>query len=121
MLNVLTPRDFPLAILSNKAHNFNKIVVPKLLPNWPSKGVLGARPSVPKKSDPARAFEIAAMLTIPPSQFLYLRDTGTDMKTDLASGMFPVGALYGFRPSEEIVANGAKVLIEKPIELFRYL
>jgi phosphoglycolate phosphatase len=39
------------------------------------------------------------------------------MKTAVAAGMFPVGALWGFRTAEELTANGAKVLIAKPMDL----
>jgi phosphoglycolate phosphatase len=46
-----------------------------------------------------------------------LGDTNTDMRTAVAAGMYPVGALWGFRPAEELLAHGAEVLIERPIEL----
>jgi phosphoglycolate phosphatase len=117
MLDALTEKGLPLAILSNKPDDFSKLVVSKLLAKWRFRVVFGVRPSVPKKPDPAAAFEIAALLAIPPSQFLYLGDTGTDMKTAVAAGMFPVGALWGFRTAEELTANGARVLIESPLDL----
>jgi len=117
MLDALTEMELPLAVLSNKPDDFSKLVVSKLLSKWRFQVVFGVRPSVPKKPDPAAAFEIAALLDIPPSQFLYLGDTGTDMKTAVAAGMFPVGALWGFRTAEELKANGARVLIENPLDL----
>ena len=51
------------------------------------------------------------------SDFLYLGDTGTDMRTACGAGMHPVGALWGFRTAEELRENGARALIEKPGEL----
>jgi phosphoglycolate phosphatase len=39
------------------------------------------------------------------------------MRTALAAGMFPVGALWGFRPMEELRDAGARRLIERPEDL----
>ena len=41
------------------------------------------------------------------------------MRTAVTAGMFPVGALWGFRTAEELTANGARVLIEKPLDLLQ--
>jgi len=121
MLDALTGLRLPLAILSNKPHDLSRLVVAKLLPRWDFKRVFGARASVPKKPDPAGALEIAQELMISPEHFLYLGDTAIDMKTALAAGMFPVGALWGFRTAEELTAAGARVLIEKPLDLLQQL
>jgi phosphoglycolate phosphatase len=83
--------------------------------------VLGARPSVPRKPDPAGALEIAGQLSISPADFLYLGDTGTDMKTACDAGMYPVGALWGFRSAEELEANGAKIMIKNPVQMLELL
>jgi phosphoglycolate phosphatase len=79
--------------------------------------VLGQRDDVPRKPDPAGALEIAERLSIPADQFVYLGDTAVDMQTAAAAGMYPVGALWGFRSREEIVDGGARKLIERPEEL----
>ena len=52
---------------------------------------------------------------------LYLGDTNTDMQTATAAGMFPVGALWGFRTAHELTAAGAKVLVEHPTQVLQYL
>lgn len=121
LLDALAARGSKLSVLSNKPDDFTKILVAGLLPRWPFEPVLGARPSVPKKPDPAGALEIARQLSITPEEFLYLGDTGTDMKTANAAGMYPVGVLWGFRTAEELVTNGARIIIEKPVELLEIL
>ena len=76
---------------------------------------------IPNKPDPAGALDIAKRLGIPPEGFVYLGDSGVDMKTANAAGMFAVGALWGFRSREELQQEGAKVLLEHPqdiIDLF---
>ena len=110
-----------MAILSNKLDHFTRIMVDRLLPRWRFDPVFGARPSIPKKPDPAGALEIAKALHLAPDRFLYLGDTGIDMKTASAAGMVAVGVLWGFRPADELRAQGARWLIEKPWDLVPYL
>jgi phosphoglycolate phosphatase len=121
LLDHLTGLGLRLAILSNKQDYFTQIMVAKLLPRWRFKPVFGARPAVPKKPDPAGALEIAKVLGLAPDHFLYLGDTGIDMKTACAAGMVPVGVLWGFRPADELRAQGARWLIEKPGDLISLL
>jgi phosphoglycolate phosphatase len=56
-------------------------------------------------------------MRIPPEQFIYLGDTSTDMKTAVASGMFPIGCLWGYRTAQELLESGAKVLIDNPLDV----
>jgi phosphoglycolate phosphatase len=76
---------------------------------------------VPNKPDPTASIQIAKQLDISPSQFLYLGDSDIDMKTANAAGMYPVGALWGFRSKNELLASGAKAVIKHPRELLEYL
>lgn len=117
MLNALNVRGLKLAILSNKPDPLTKDCVTSLLSNWDFDVVFGQRDSVPRKPNPQAALEIAEKLSISPSDFLYLGDTAIDMKTAVSAGMFPVGAAWGFRPVKELKENGARVIIDKPIQL----
>jgi phosphoglycolate phosphatase len=40
------------------------------------------------------------------------------MITATRAGMYAVGVLWGFRTKEELLANGAKVMLSQPKELF---
>jgi len=117
LLDRLTDLGLKMAILSNKLDHFTRIMVARLLPRWRFEPVFGARPAVPNKPDPVGALEIAAALHLAPDHFIYLGDTGIDMKTASAAGMVPVGVLWGFRPADELRDQGAKWLIEKPEDL----
>lgn len=121
LLDELVKRNMQMAVLSNKADNFTRQIVAGLLPRWKFNAVFGERSSVPKKPDPVAAIEIAQLFGIPAGNFLYLGDTGIDMKTANAAGMYAVGALWGFRNAEELLENGAKALIAKPQELLDLL
>ena len=121
LLQALTARGTKMVVLSNKPDDSTKLMVSTMLSHWQFELVTGVRPSVPRKPDPAAALDIAECLKIPPSQFLYLGDTGTDMKTANSSGMYPIGVLWGFRTADELLANGAKALISKPKDLLKFL
>jgi len=121
MLDELTANNLPLAVLSNKPDDFTKKCVAELLHKWTFQVVQGACSHIPDKPDPTGARHIAATLAIPPADILYLGDTGTDMQTALNAGMFPAGALWGYRTREELQSHGAKVLIEQPQQLLTLL
>jgi phosphoglycolate phosphatase len=121
LLDALTTRGIKLTVLSNKPDDFTRIAVSELLPSWKFDAVIGERPRVPKKPDPAAAVEIAAQLELSPGSFLFLGDTGTDMETANSAGMVAIGALWGFRKADELLQSGAKVLIEHPLDLLKHL
>jgi phosphoglycolate phosphatase len=121
LLDALGGRRLRMAVLSNKPDDFTREMVGALLAPWRFDAVVGAQPEVPKKPDPTMALAIARDLAIPPARVLYLGDSGTDMRTAVAAGMFPVGALWGFRAAAELQENGARGLISRPMDLLGFL
>ncbi|MHC4933228.1 MAG: HAD family hydrolase [Planctomycetota bacterium] len=117
LLDALLDRGLGVTILSNKPDDFTRMTVEALLPHWDFRVVRGVLPEVPRKPDPTAALRIAEELGIPPGEFLYCGDTDTDMRTAVAAGMVPLGALWGFRDAEELRAAGASVLLERPQDL----
>jgi phosphoglycolate phosphatase len=109
------------AVLSNKPHPFTQVMVDELLSFCSFDIVRGMTPSIPPKPDPAAALEIARRLRIPPADFLYIGDTNTDMQTANGAGMFAAGALWGFRTADELLQNGAKVLLREPADVLQLL
>jgi len=121
MLDSLTARGIDMAILSNKSHEFTVKCVRDLLSRWQFRAVFGLREDVPRKPDPAGALEISRLLGAKPDRMLYMGDTATDMQTAVSAGMFPVGVLWGFRTREELLANGARALLQNPQELIHLI
>jgi len=121
LLDTLTATGIVMTVFSNKPHKFTVKVIDALLPQWRFALVIGAKAGVPKKPDPFGALEIAQHLRIPPREFLYVGDTDTDMRTAVAAGMYPVGALWGFRSAEELETAGAKTLISHPMDLMKLI
>jgi len=121
ILTDLQKRGLKLAVLSNKIDKFTKTMVKTLLPQWRFEMVQGALPDIPLKPHPDLALRIANHLKIPPEQFIYVGDSNIDMLTAVAAKMFPVGCLWGYRTADELLAAGAKALINSPAELLDIL
>lgn len=114
MLQALSALSLPLAVLSNKPDDLTKATVGHFFPDVPFAGVLGSPPGGRAKPDPALALGVAAAFNVKPEQVLFVGDSRTDMLTATAAGMFPAGVLWGFRPADELLAHGAKTLLETP-------
>ncbi len=121
LLDALAARNVPATVLSNKPHDSTLAVMEHYFSRWSFRAIFGARDGVPVKPDPAGALEIARILGLAPANIAYLGDTNTDMQTATGAGMYGVGALWGFRTAGELIAKGAKVLIETPMDLMPIL
>ncbi len=121
LLAALASRGIPCAVLSNKADAVVRVVVDSVLSAHAFCAVRGERPGIPHKPDPTSALDVASCLGADPREVLYLGDSGVDMKTARAAGFFAVGASWGFRDREELVRDGAEVVIDHPLELLRLL
>ncbi len=117
MLRALTVAGVPLAVLSNKADPMTRRMVAHFFPGVPFASVIGQRPGIPNKPDPASALEIAGQIGLDPSMMAYVGDSGSDMTTAHRAGMMAVGVLWGFRDREELETAGAVSLFESPAEL----
>jgi len=116
LLDVLTSQRIKLAALSNKADSLTQKICAVLLKNWKFEVVLGAIDRFPRKPDPTSALFISEQMGVDPAQVCYLGDSDVDMKTAIAAGFYPVGVGWGFRPKQELVENGAKHVIDHPMD-----
>ena len=117
LLENLEARGIRMSVLSNKTDEFTQIIIDYYFGLNHFDFVYGARTGVPKKPDPTGALEIAKRSDIPVVKFLYLGDSGVDMQTANAAGMFAMGATWGFRKTDELLEHGAKKLIYNPSEI----
>lgn len=117
LLRALAKRGLKLAVLSNKPDADTKHVIAHYFADIPWAVVRGQVEGVPVKPDPAGALAVAAEMGVDPAEILYLGDTKVDMQTAVSAGMQPVGVLWGFRTRQELLENGAKWLIDYPMQL----
>ncbi len=114
LLDGLVARGMKISVLSNKPHQNVVDLVATLLGGWQFDQVLGQREGVPTKPNPTSALNLAQALQVVPAQVVFLGDSGVDMTTAVAAGMYPAGALWGFREADELLAAGAQVLLPDP-------
>lgn len=117
LLESLEARGIKMSVLSNKPDQFTQIIIDYYFGLDHFDFVYGARVGIPKKPDPMAALEITNSSNIQPSNFLYLGDSGVDMQTANAAGMYALGATWGFRKADELIEHGAKKLINNPMEI----
>ena len=121
LLDTLTGRGIRIAVLSNKPHA-NSISV---VETWFGKGyfdwIQGQKEEIPRKPDPAGAYEIVKGFGLSARDFLYVGDTGVDMRTGKAAGMWTIGVLWGFRDRKELEENQADAIVERAEEILDFI
>lgn len=121
LLAALKEKGVRIAVLSNKPHARTLNVIADVFGEGYFDVVQGQMEGLQRKPSPEGVFRILEKLQLAPADLLYLGDTGTDMQTGKAAGAFTVGALWGFREKNELLANHADAIIENPLQLLDYL
>lgn len=116
-LDAIKARGIKIAILSNKPHFATCGVISSLFGAGYFDCVYGQREGVPLKPDPTAVYQVIEEMNVKPEDCLYIGDTGTDMETGKNAKLRTVGVLWGFRGKDELLQNGADIIIEKPAQL----
>lgn len=117
LLDELAACGIMSAVASNKAHEAMDELMCHYFPHTTFSAVLGKRPNVPPKPAPDIVFDILSMSQVQASEALYVGDTAVDMETARRAGVRKIGALWGFRTKEELMAAGADFLAASPAEV----
>jgi len=121
MLDELLRRGIKISVLSNKPHLLTQEVCAYYLSGWPFDPVLGQREEVPRKPDPAAAFEIARHMRLTPEKILFVGDSDNDILTAQAAGMIPLGVSWGYGRLVNNPVDGMGILAQKPSEILNAL
>ena len=116
LLTILKNRGMKLGVCSNKPSEATVEVIEKMFPGV-FDTVIGQKPGFPRKPAPDGALLAAEQMGIKPEECLYIGDSGTDMKTGKAAGMFTIGVLWGYRDLEELEENGADESVFTPMDI----
>ncbi|MEO0227954.1 MAG: HAD family hydrolase [candidate division WOR-3 bacterium] len=117
LLDDLQKMGIKMAVHSNKPDEFTKLFIHRLFPDVQFSIVLGEKAGLARKPAPDGALYIAEVLKVQPEETVYLGDSEIDMKTAISAGMYPVGALWGFRTAGELINAGARRLLKAPLDL----
>ena len=116
-LKTLKQNGVKLGVCSNKPHEAAVKVVKRMFGDQVFDMVMGQSDSIRKKPAPDGPLKIAEAFGVLPEECMYLGDSGTDMQTGKAAGMYTVGVLWGYREKEELLKNGADALVESPEDI----
>ncbi len=116
-LSALKARGVRMAVCTNKHISAAEVLIRKYFPADTFDTFEGDRPGVPRKPDPAHVRIVLEKMGVMPEETVYLGDSGVDMQTAVNAGALPVGVLWGFREKDELMENGAQILLSKPSEL----
>ena len=120
LIAALKDKDIKIAVVSNKADGPAKEVINNTLPGT-FEFVFGQRPEIPVKPDPTLTLMAMSEIGVKPEECIFMGDSGMDVKTGVNCGALPVGVLWGFRKADELLENGAKHLINSPLELLEII
>ncbi len=120
-LDALSAAGAPMAVLSNKPHEFTRRICAELLASWPIVEVEGQREGVPLKPDPTRALALSAMMGRAPAEVIFVGDSSHDIETARRGGMTAAAVTWGYRPADFLAGHHPDHLIHHPAELLRLL
>lgn len=121
MLDSLQNQGIPLAVLSNKPHQFTQLFVKEFFPKEVFRYVFGQRDGFAKKPNPDMALEIAKMLKVDKQTTLFVGDSEVDIQTGKNAEMKTAAVSWGFRPLDELVRNVPDIIINHPKELLDHV
>ncbi len=113
-------RGVRMAVLSNKYQAAADRLVSHYFPGQMAL-TRGELPGVPRKPDPTSTQQLLRALGVTAEEVLYIGDSDVDMQTANAAGVTAIGALWGFRDRESLLAAGAEHLAERPEDLIQLL
>ncbi|MCD0464029.1 HAD family hydrolase [Flavobacterium sp. ENC] len=118
LLDHLSSRNIKLAVFSNKADELTKKIATEIFPDY-FDAAIGLSTEALKKPNPFEAIEISKKWNLKPEEILFVGDSDIDMQTAINSNMFPVGVSWGYRTKEELIASGAKWVLNVPSDLIQ--
>ena len=121
LLSILQDSGLKLGILSNKPDDFTREMVAYIFHQYHFESVKGAVQGTPKKPDPTGAIAIAEQMKTTPDHCIYIGDSEVDIQTAKNAGMVSVGVTWGFRTRDDLVKNGAEIIIDEPEQLIPVL
>jgi phosphoglycolate phosphatase len=119
LLEELRKKNIKMSILSNKPHELTMQVVKNHLPENSFEIVRGHIDGEPRKPDASIAVKMVHKMGLSALETIFLGDMENDINTALNGKFYPVAVSWGMRSKEQLSASGAKIIIEKPLDLLK--
>ncbi|MDR2403061.1 MAG: HAD family hydrolase [Spirochaetaceae bacterium] len=109
------------AVLTNKPDPVARLVIDGLFPAGSFNIVLGEKPGVPRKPDPASVWDILMRLDSTPRNTIFAGDSEIDMETARAAECHALGVSWGFRSRAALKQAGAERIVDSPGEILNLI
>lgn len=121
MLQTIKEKGHKIAVLSNKPHERTIEVAESIFGKNYFDFILGYKNEETKKPNPVGALQIAEIFQTKSEDCIYVGDTDTDMQTGKNANMYTVGVTWGFRDKDELLKNGADIIVNCPLEILNLI
>ena len=118
LLRRLASEGVVLAVASNKFDAGTKRLVERFFPDVPFAAVYGNREGFPLKPDAALLQMIIGECGGDAEHCWMVGDSGVDIQTARAAGVHSIGVSWGFRSREELIENGADLIVDTADEVY---
>ena len=116
LLDHLKAAGVQMAVYSNKADEFSKVIVEHYFPGI-FQLIRGKVDGVPVKPDPTGVRSVMKELGADPAETLFVGDSSVDIRTGHNAGMTTCGVTWGFRPVSELKSAYADHIVSTPAEI----
>ena len=116
IIKKLRVKNCHIAVVSNKADYAVQKLCERYFPNLIDIAV-GERENVRKKPAPDSVLEVLKKLNADKSTAVYIGDSEVDIQTAKNADMDSIIVTWGFREKAYLLENGAKLTIDKPIDI----
>ena len=121
LISELRARGITLGVLSNKPDDTTNAIIKEMFPGA-FDIVHGGRDEIPLKPAPDGLVALMDELTVLPDEVMYLGDTGVDIITGKGAGVKKtVGVAWGYHPAHELLAEGADLIVDTPLDVLSHL
>ena len=116
----LKKMNIKIAVVTNKFHAAAEIIVEKYFKD-DFLIALGESKELNKKPYPDMCNKVLSILNSKSENTLYVGDSEVDILTAANANLKCISCSWGFRTQDELKFAGANIIIDKPIELLKYL
>jgi phosphoglycolate phosphatase len=121
VVRTLQEKGIQIAILTNKNKKPAEAIVRHFWNDETFDPVVGVCDGRKIKPDPQSTRAILERWKLTASEVIFIGDSEVDIQTANAAGVASVGCEWGFRNREQLLAAGAKTLIQKPEQILDFL
>lgn len=120
LLQELKKRNYKMAVVSNKPDGAVKILAEKYFPGC-FQVAIGDMEGYQRKPAPDLVYKTLEELGVKKEEAIYVGDSDVDLMTAKNAELPCVSVTWGFRDREFLMFHGARVFIDKPMELVEVL